>query len=445
MLAEEALELVEKLLVTKQINEAEKLVFLQSWAGKRYQEISLKSGYDEDYIKLVGAQLWNYLSEPLGKRVTKKNFRRIIENFYRDEYRTRPNYLQSKTSSSQIIKFPGGLVPLHSNLYISRSPLEEDAFLEAAKPGSLLRIIAPRMMGKTSLVYRILNHARETGLYTATLNFQQADSTIFTDLNRFLRWFSFYVSRQLNLEPRLDGYWNEMLGSKVSCTVYFKEYLLEHLDRPVVLALDEVNRIFEYPDLAQNFLPLLRVWYEAAAELEVWQKLRWVIVYNTEIDPPLKPNQFPFNIGLPLELPEFNLEQVRELAQRYGLNEMRITLQDLDRLVALVGGHPYLLQLAFYWLRQQKLTLEQLLEEAPTQTGIYIDHLRQHWQLLRSHPKLWTAFQQVLAEPEGVQLEAIAAHRLKSMGLVKLQGNQVTPRCELYRLYFTSQLINADS
>lgn len=42
--------------------------------------------------------------------------------------------------------------------------------------------------------------------------------------------------------------------------------------------------------------------------------------------------------------------------------------------------------------------------------------------------------------PELVPLEAIAAYKLESMGLVKLEENQATPSCELYRLYFREQL-----
>ena len=33
-----------------------------------------------------------------------------------------------------------------------------------------------------------------------------------------------------------------------------------------------------------------------------------------------------------------------------------------------------------------------------------------------------------------------ATYELESMGLVKIQGNKVTPRCELYRLYFRDRL-----
>lgn len=106
----------------------------------------------------------------------------------------------------------------------------------------------------------------------------------------------------------------------------------------------------------------------------------------------------------------------------------------------MVGGHPYLVRVALYHLGRQELTIEQLLPEAPTLAGIYSNHLRHHLASLQAHPELAAALKQVVTAPESVQLEAIAAYKLESMGLVKLEGNQATPSCELYRLYFCQQL-----
>ena len=43
-----------------------------------------------------------------------------------------------------------------------------------------------------------------------------------------------------------------------------------------------------------------------------------------------------------------------------------------------------------------------------------------------------------------MQVDAIAAYKLESMGLVKLDGNRIELTCELYRLYFRSQLIQSN-
>ncbi len=436
----DALEMVNRILEPKRLSYIQEVVFLQSWAGKIYRQIAAESGYDLDYIKEVGSQLWNALSEALGEKVTKKNVRLVLASYSVATGQAPAGSLQFVTRLTDTIEFPNDAVPLHSTLYIERPPVEERACSEISRPGSLIRIKAPRQMGKTSLVLRILAHAREIGLRPVMVNIHQADSRVLTNLNHFLRWFCVYVGQRLNLESRLDDYWDEEVGSKVSCTTYFQEYLLQNVSSPIVLALDEVNRIFEYPELAQEFLPLLRTWHEEAAEQEIWQKLRLVIVHSTEIYVPLKLSQSPFNVGLPIHLQEFTLEQVHALAQRYGLDDDGIERQDLAPILELVGGHPYLVQLALYWLRQREVSPAQLLQEAATQAGIYSDHLRRHWSILQQDEDLWAEYQRVVHTPGSVRLEAIAAYRLESMGLVKLNGNDATASCELYRRYFKSQL-----
>lgn len=106
----------------------------------------------------------------------------------------------------------------------------------------------------------------------------------------------------------------------------------------------------------------------------------------------------------------------------------------------IVGGHPYLVRLALYFLCQEQISLEQLLLEAPTQTGIYSDHLRNLWEIIAKEAELLRAIQQVMTAKDSVKLEPILAYKLDSLGLVKLNGNECIPSCELYRIYFSKQI-----
>ncbi len=442
MTAKEALEGVNKILEPERLSYIEELVFVQSWAGKRYREIAQEAGYDYSYIKEVGAQVWNALSASLNQRVTKKNVKLILTALRPVGTVAAPARLAVVPASSP--KFPNGSVPIHSNLYVDRAPLEAMAYAEVGKPGSLMRIKAPQQMGKTSLVYRVLSYAQQSNYHTVYISLQQADRALFGDLNRFLRWLCRNISQQLHLDACLDDYWNDDIGSKVSCTTYLQDYILTQLNGPLVLALDEVHQVFEYPALVQDFLPLLRTWHEEAAALDVWQNLRLIVAYGTDSYVPLKLSQSPFNTGLPLVLHGFSLEQAALLSQSYGLNETDISPADLQQILKFVGGHPHLLQLALYWLRQPGNTCAQVLAAAPTQTGIYINHLRQYWDRLQQEPALWTALQQVLRAAYGaVQLDAIAAYRLESMGLIALEGNAAKIRCPLYQAYFSAQVESA--
>ena len=336
--------------------------------------------------------------------------------------------------------YPNGAVPLGSPLYLERSPLEVQIDRELRKPGALVRIKAPKEMGKTSLLLRILDVAKTLGYHTVSLNIDQVDELILSDLDRFLRWLCANVARQLHLKPRLDEYWDEDLGSKISCTAYFQDYLLQEISTPLVLALDEVNQIFEHPQMAKDFFPLLRSWYEEAKTLPIWQKLRPIVVHSTEIYIPLQLSQSPFNVGLPIQLHTFSQAEVQQLAQRYGLD------WDDDgigarQLMDLVGGHPALVNIAFYHLSRGDITLAQLLETAPTATGIYHQHLQRHWATLAEQPELARALDRVLSADRPILLAPILAYKLNSLGLIERSGDLSVPGCRLYQQAFKSVLI----
>jgi hypothetical protein len=334
-------------------------------------------------------------------------------------------------------------IKVDSPIYIPRPPIESDSCQTILKPGALIRIKAPEKMGKTSLLKTILAHAETNNCRKVYLNLRSAEGAMFSSLDKFLRWFCANISRELGLKPQLDDYWDEELfGSLVSCKTYFQSYLLAQIDRPLALGLDNLDRVFEYVDIAQDFLPMLRYWHEEANNLEIWQNLRLVIANSTEVYIKLDANQSPFNVGRQVKLPGFNLEQVLILANYYGFDwsenpEKEHFAKDL---IDMVGGHPYLVRLALDALAYKNIPPDKLLEEAPTQGGIYSSHLRRHWNNLQSSPELVDAMKEVVKTETKVQLEPSIAYKLESMGLINLLGDEAQPSCELYHRYFADNL-----
>ncbi|NJL21232.1 MAG: hypothetical protein HC895_11065 [Leptolyngbyaceae cyanobacterium SM1_3_5] len=68
-----------QLLPPQRLSKIEELVFRQTWDGQSYQEIAKTSGYGVGYIKDTGSKLWRSLSEALGVKVTKFNFRVVLQ------------------------------------------------------------------------------------------------------------------------------------------------------------------------------------------------------------------------------------------------------------------------------------------------------------------------------------------------------------------------------
>ncbi|HSF76195.1 MAG TPA: AAA-like domain-containing protein [Microcoleus sp.] len=99
-----------------------------------------------------------------------------------------------------------GCLRLDFPLYINRPPIEELTYTEISQPGCSIRIKAPKLHGKSSLVSQILTRAIASGYKTVYLDFQEADVTVFAKLNQFLGSLCANLSRQLNLNPMLNKY-----------------------------------------------------------------------------------------------------------------------------------------------------------------------------------------------------------------------------------------------
>jgi len=332
---------------------------------------------------------------------------------------------------------PEGQMPLDSQFYIERPPNEVRCYEMIVKPGALIRIKAPRQMGKSSLMLRILNCAAEQGHRSTFLSLQSADDEVFSSLDRFLFWFCSRITRKLNLPDRLADYWQGALGSNDKCTDYFELYLLPELNCPLTLGLDEVDEVFRYPAIASDFFGLLRAWHEESKFNSIWRNLRLVITHSKEVYIPLNINQSPFNVGVPIDLPPLTQVQVADLVRRHGLNW---TEDEVGRLMAMVGGHPYLVRVALYHIARKEMTLERLLEVAPTEEWAYGEHLRRHLLNLEETKGLVAAVQQVVMTNQPVRLKTDESFKLLSMGLVRFQGNDVVPLCDLYRRYFRERL-----
>lgn len=400
----------------------------------------------DNRVKTQGADDWHFTLNLWHNRYDKKaNLRRFEEEWERGRTGGSPPPPPAPPPAPPLpppppppgIELPDGPVPLNSIFYIERPPIESRCYETITQPGALIRIKAPKQMGKTSLLDRIVDYASQQSYQTVRLNFLQAENAVFNTLDKFLRWFCACVSHKLQLPSQLDDYWDKDRGSIVNCTTYFEAHLLEQINSPLVLALDEVDRIFQSSEITQGFFPMLRSWHEEAKTLDIWEQLRLIVVHSTEDYGPLDINQSPFNVGLPVELTEFTQEQVQDLADRHQLNWNNIQVQQL---MAMVGGHPYLVRLAFYYLGEQDLTLDNLLQDAPTDTGIYEVHLRRHLGSLIENPELALALKEVVRAPEPVRLETMQAYKLYRMGLIQRIRDRVVPRCQLYQLYFQERL-----
>ncbi|NEQ35802.1 MAG: serine/threonine protein kinase [Okeania sp. SIO3I5] len=406
----------------KYLSDVEKKVLQGALEGKTYEKIAQECGYATNTLNRdYGKKLWDKLSEALGERVSKTNFREALKRKWEEQ------------ELSEISSYSEG----KKEIYIERQPIEYICYETILQPGALIPIKAPSKMGKTLLLNKIVNYTRQKKYYTVKLDFLKLPKEKFKDLDIFMQCFCAYIQKDLpdNL-PRITENWNDVTGNTISATNYL-EAVMENLENPLLLALDNVDKLFDYPDIYQDFLPLLRSWHEEANTIYVWEKLRLIVVHSTEDYGRLDLNKSPFNVEALIELRDFNQEEIKNWAQQVRLN---LTNDEINSLMEKVGGHPDLIKLAFDKLVRQEVTLTKLLEDAATDAGIYERHLRRHLNILNGNSELKAAFKEVVNAKESVQIDSIQSHKLYSMGLITREGNKVMPRYLLYRIYFQEHL-----
>lgn len=330
---------------------------------------------------------------------------------------------------NQEIRFPEGTEPLDSRFYEPRF-VEDSCYAEIEEPGALIRVKAPRKMGKTSLLKRILAYGKKKNFKTVYLNFSLIEKQKMSQQEQFLNSFFDYILLQLSLPDS-----GERKDFNMLKLTHQLKILLKQIPEGIILALDEIDQLFEYPEIYQNFFPMLRYWNEQANESEIWEKLRISVAHSTEYYGKLDINQSPFNIGLPIQLVDLTEEQVRNLAIRHGLDHTII-----KPIMDLVGGHPYLIRLAFYYLVRHNLSLDELLTKATQDQGIYGQHLREYLEIIQANQELSNIFKQVLKSTEFNQLTTKTLYQLESMGLIKWKGANIVSRYRLYQEYFNKHL-----
>ncbi|MBP5976775.1 AAA-like domain-containing protein [Brasilonema sp. CT11] len=347
-----------------------------------------------------------------------------------------PSQLPRPTPLAQpvVLEMPSGTMKPESSFYVERNA-DAIALQTIVQLGVTIPIKGPRQVGKSSLLMRIIQAARNAGKKVAYLDFQQLNTAVLNDEELFFRHFCCWISDELELEDKVEEYFARNLTTIQRCDRYLQRHILKGLGQPLVLAMDEVDRVFD-TKFRNDFFGMLRSWHNNRAIYPSLDKLDLVLVTSTEpyqlID---DLNQSPFNVGQIIELEDFTPEQVAELNRRHNSPFNNNTLQQLLRLL---GGHPFLVRKALYLVASGQIIPTELFANATAASGPFADHLRRLLSLLYDKQELIQGFLLVISQ--NICPDRQIFWRLQGSGLVRASGQSVLPRCQLYAEYFRENL-----
>jgi class 3 adenylate cyclase len=331
----------------------------------------------------------------------------------------------------------GGAVPLGSAFYIARA--SDDAFLTAiGRQDSIVLVNGARQMGKTSLLARGLQTARDAGVRVALTDFQWLNGDQIASPDALFTALGEALADQLGLDIYPDAVWNSRSGASVNFQRYMRKVVLG--EGSLVWGLDEVDRLFSCPYSSEVFA-LFRSWHNARAldPAGPWSRLTLAIAYATEAHLFITDiNQSPFNVGTRVTLADFNREQVEELNRRYG-RPLR-SPQEIGELYELVHGHPYLTRRCLQEMAEQRLSFAELHSVAESNEGPLGDHLRRILMLLAREPVLGDVMKGLLRGHPPTSADSF--YRLRSAGLITGESPALArPRCRLYAAYLEKHLL----
>ena len=331
---------------------------------------------------------------------------------------------------------PEGTMPHQSPLYIERETDREALQALRETMGVTITIKGSRQMGKSSLLNRLMADGGGRGWKTAFVDFQMIENSAMENAELFYRQFCSLLSFEFGVEDRVDDFWKNPLGHVAKTSNYVSKHLLKELsDAPILLAMDEVERMFASP-FRSDFFSMLRSWHNNRARGGEWTRFNMALVTSTEPYQLIEDlNQSPFNVGTVIDLKDFTSQQADELNRRHG---NPLSSSEMAKITELLGGHPYLTRKALYLTASKRSSFDDVLKNSCEDDGPFGDHLRNHLFRMGGHPELKSGLMQVIRHQRCPDEHVF--FRLRGAGLVKRVGNDVLPRNELYKCYFEERL-----
>ncbi|MEL6261634.1 MAG: AAA-like domain-containing protein [Cyanobacteria bacterium J06626_6] len=329
-----------------------------------------------------------------------------------------------------------GTMDPESQLYVKR---DCDAIAQSTiqRKGVTLTIKGPRQMGKSSLLMQVIDGAMKAGKQVVYLDFQLFDQDVLKSADTFYPQFCRSMVEQLGLPDRVAEHWQVGSGNVRRCTSYMQTHILKEVGGPLVLAMDEVDRMFD-ADYQSDFFSMLRNWHNSRAlpMNRIWKQFDLALVTATEPYHLIANlNQSPFNVGEVLPLTDFDAAQVTDLNRRHG---NVLTAEEEQALMALLNGHPYLVRRALYLIARRQLSVAALFAQADGDNGPFGDHLRYHLFRIYDNQELAQGLLQVIRA--GSCPDERIVRLLSAAGLVRRADERVVPRCQLYADYFGRHL-----
>ncbi|MGK7923912.1 MAG: AAA-like domain-containing protein, partial [Spirulina sp.] len=253
----------------------------------------------------------------------------------------------------------GGSLDVNAPTYVVRSA--DRHLYQALRAGEFCYTFNARQMGKSSLMVRILKQLREDGYRCIAIDLTRIGGKNIT-ADRWYKGFATELWRGFDLlrQVKLKAWWADRddLPTPQRLMQFIEDVLLVEVKNPendepaqMIIFLDEIDCVLSLDFSINDFFALIRACYNQRALDENYRRLTFALFGVTTPSMLISdPQKTPFNIGHPIHLEGFKVNEAQPLL--YGLaNNVNNPQTILQAIIGWTGGQPFLTQKVCNFIR----------------------------------------------------------------------------------------------
>lgn len=321
MTYEEAIALVTATIAPQSLSELQIAVLRGAWKKQSYHQISLELNHEYSYIKDVGAQLWQLLTQELGIGVTKLNLQDVLTQ-YALQKRTcdRPASLQRNRvdwgEAVDVSEFCGRQAQL--------AMLEQWVMQDCCR---LIAIAGVGGIGKTMLVTQLAQQLADTEQFEVVVWRSLRQAPPFVD---FLTELICAIALDRSLPQSVDA---------------MMRHLLQELrSRRCLLVLDNVETVFSSKKLVGTYRPGYEGYGWLFQQLGEGQHQSSILLTSREIPTEVAVNEAPTASMRLLRLETVSISEGETILAAKGL-EIKAKQPQVRELIERYQGNPLALKM----------------------------------------------------------------------------------------------------
>jgi len=228
------------------------------------------------------------------------------------------------------------------HIYVERT--HDKTLLDLLLKQQYVNVLAPRQMGKSSLMVRTTEHLRKRSIRFSTIDLASELGTPAT-LSEYYQGLLLKISRDLDLDADIERFWNTQNVGTVNQQLlrFFRDVVARQIANPIVIFLDEIDSTLKL-SYTDDLFTAIRGMYNERQLVPAYGRITFCLLGVATPNELIKSRRTTaYNIGHSLELRDFDktLDDLSPLSRSLS-NDSNVGTALIDRILYWTNGQPYL-------------------------------------------------------------------------------------------------------